>query len=110
MTIGRGFSSLQRQIQMPAVWDGRVYNVGGGAEITVSLLELTELCEAATGTRLNIASVSRTSGVDVRIYLTDIRKASQDFNWRPVRRPEQIIRNILGWIDTHRDWVEMILD
>ena len=51
-------SSLQ--LESPAVWDGRVYNVGGGNARSVSLQELTEFCVAETGQRVPIAPVPET--------------------------------------------------
>ena len=40
------FDLLLLQLEAPERWDGRVYNVGGGNEVSVSLRELTELCVA----------------------------------------------------------------
>ena len=43
------FELIAAQASSSEVWDGRVYNVGGGQDVSVSLAELTELCHAATG-------------------------------------------------------------
>ena len=81
------FDLLLLQLEAPALWDGRVYNVGGGNDVSVSLQELTELCVQETGKTVPIASVPETAGVDLRIYMTDARKAAIDFGWRPDARP-----------------------
>jgi CDP-paratose 2-epimerase len=103
------FDLLMRQLRMLDKWDGRVYNVGGGPGVSVSLLELTQLCERVTGRRLPIAPVPETAAVDLRIYLTDARKAQQDFGWKPSRSAEQIVRDIHQWIDRHADSLKPIL-
>jgi CDP-paratose 2-epimerase len=100
------------QIQLAAgesTWDGRVYNVGGGNEVSVSLRELTELCVHETGNTVPITPVPETAGVDLRIYVTDARRAQSEFQWRPTRGPAQIVADIRAWIAANRDTLESIL-
>ena len=103
------FDLLQLQLEAPERWDGRVYNVGGGNEVSVSLRELTGLCVQETGKTVPIASVPETAGVDLRVYVTDARKAEVDFGWRPTRDPARIVRDIRAWIEEHRETLESIL-
>jgi CDP-paratose 2-epimerase len=103
------FDLLLLQMNSLSRWDGGVYNVGGGARVSLSLLELTALCESVTGHRIPITAVPATSPVDVRLYLTDARKAQRDFGWRPVRGAEQIVRDIHQWIAEHRGALERLL-
>ncbi|MGQ0633001.1 MAG: NAD-dependent epimerase/dehydratase family protein [Planctomycetaceae bacterium] len=79
-------------------WTGEPFNVGGGWEMSVSLRELTELCRAATGRTIEIEEVCATSPVDVRIYVTNSRRARDAFHWRPTRPPERIVNEIHSWI------------
>jgi CDP-paratose 2-epimerase len=97
------FELLVLQMRSTAGWDGRVYNVGGGLPVSASLRELTELCESATGRRIPISSAPETSDVDLRIYLTDARKAMAEFGWRPTRSVAQIVGDIADWIGMHRN-------
>lgn len=97
------------QSQSHAHWDGRVYNVGGGADISVSLLELTQLCESVTGQQTAIQPASRTSPIDLRIYLTDTTKVRNEFDWRPKRNTEDIVKDIYQWIDQYRETLMPIL-
>jgi CDP-paratose 2-epimerase len=62
-------------LQMSALehWDGRIYNVGGGVDVSVSLKELTDLCRREAGREVPIAQTPQTSAVDLRIYLSDTR-------------------------------------
>ncbi len=97
------FDLLRLQLESPETWDGRVYNVGGGIEHSVSLLELTQLCESVTGCKIDVASVTETRPVDLRIFITDSRKVQRDFNWRPKRDPGRIVLDVKQWLDRHAD-------
>ena len=103
------FDLLVAQTESASCWDGRVYNVGGGVDVSVSLLELTALCESVTGNKIDITAVPRTSDVDLRIYVTDSRSVQNDFGWCPRRSARQIVEDIYHWIDEHVNMLEPIL-
>jgi CDP-paratose 2-epimerase len=103
------FDLLLLQLEAPELWDGRVYSVGGGEQVSVSLRELTELCIRETGGSVPIASAPETEKVDLRIYLTDARKAMRDFEWRPTRDPARIVRDIRAWIEENHRALEDLL-
>jgi CDP-paratose 2-epimerase len=102
------FDLLVTQLRKPEVWDGRIYNIGGGNDVSVSLKELTELCAAETGSRIAIAPVQETSSVDLRIYISDSRKAEAELGWRPSRSPQIIVSDIHRWLDDNRGKLEKV--
>lgn len=102
------FDLVATQLRTPGVWDGRIYNIGGGNEVSVSLKELTELCAAETGNRIAIAPVPETSSVDLRIYISDSSKAESELGWRPSRNTQAIVRDIHRWLDENRAELEII--
>lgn len=91
------FTLLCRQLDQTSRWDGRIYNVGGGRNVTVSLAELTTLCQEATGNTIAIDSMPETAAVDVRLYITDARRVMQDFGWRPRHSAHAIVGEIADW-------------
>ncbi len=103
------FDLLVRQIETDQVWDARVYNVGGGPEISVSLRELTDLCQKVTGNCVAIDEQGETSPLDVRIFLTDSRFVRRDFGWQPKQNAEQIVRDIHRWINRHERLLAPVL-
>ena len=103
------FDLLRLQVEATERWDGRVYNVGGGDEVSVSLRELTDLCARETGREVPIASAPETAGVDLRIYVTDARRVQADFGWRPTRTPDRIVADIHRWVVENRRDLEAIL-
>jgi len=62
---------------------GQVYNVGGGRENTISVwTELHQPLEKLLG-RLPTVDYAEFRPGDQKIYVSDIRKAGRDLEWRP---------------------------
>lgn len=93
---------VMRQMNDLSHWDARPFNVGGGREVSFSLLELTVLCRAATGNEIPIGSVPESSSVDIPIYLTDNTRVSQAFDWSPTAQVETIVADVQSWLSQHR--------
>ncbi len=91
------FALIQKQLAVISDHSGEVFNVGGGAAISTSLRELTELCRERLG-EVPISGVPETSWVDVPLYISDCAKARNAFGWEPARSPSQIVADIIEWI------------
>ena len=89
--------------------NGQIYNVGGGREISISLLELTALCEKFTGNRIEIQQIPEDRPSDIRVYLTDYGKINQATGWKPKRKVDQIIQDICQWTRNNEHLLEGIL-
>jgi CDP-paratose 2-epimerase len=87
---------------------GQTFNVGGGAEGSLSLQETTSLCEELTNTRLAIGSDSANRPADVRLYLSDCRRLRDHCGWQPKRGPRQIITDIHQWMSGNQDLLRPI--
>lgn len=103
------FDLLQIQIARFAEFDGQTFNVGGGVDVSVSLQELTKLCERHTGKSIPIAAVVENRPQDLVAYLSDCRKVTAATGWRPKTSADQIIAEITRWIVDHRRDLEPIL-
>ena len=68
---------------------GRVYNVGGGSEI--SLLDAMTLCERIVGRRLKLNHVGAGTG-DARRTLADFGRAQAELGWMPATSLESGLR------------------
>lgn len=89
--------------------NGQTFNVGGGNEISVSLLELTEYCHKITGNKISIDSVSENRQADIRIYLTDNAKVTDFTGWKPEISVEEIFEDIYHWIKNNESILQPIL-
>jgi CDP-paratose 2-epimerase len=61
---------------------GQAFNVGGGADNTISLLELLELIDDVHGTRPLVRFGAERPG-DQRYYVSDTRKLQRAVAWQP---------------------------
>lgn len=77
---------------------GETFNVGGGADNTLSLYETTQLCQEITGHKVNITPVSDTRTGDVPIFITDSRKVIATTGWKPTRNAQTTLTDIYEWI------------
>ena len=100
---------IHKQVAGITSYSGKIYNVGGGADCSVSLVELTEACVRRTGQNLVIASQPQTNPVDVPYYVTDNTAVTAATGWRPGLSIAAILDDIFGWLDEHREEVEGIL-
>ena len=89
--------------------NGRTYNVGGGIDISVSLQELTMLCQEVTGNKIKIDKIAQTRQADIRMYLTDNSLVEKELNWKPEISPLQIIEEVYDWIKVNEKQLKPIL-
>jgi CDP-paratose 2-epimerase len=92
---------LDEQLREPERWQGAVFNVGGGRERSLSLLELTELCRELSGREVEIRSSPETRPGDVPIYVSDCSALFAHTAWRPQRTSRQILEDISRWAAEH---------
>ncbi|MEZ3172374.1 NAD-dependent epimerase/dehydratase family protein [Halorubrum sp. RMP-47] len=73
-----------------------IYNMGGGANNTTSLVEFLDLLEEKTGKRTDISFDEWREG-DQKVYVSDIDRAREELNWEPTVDFETGIENFLNW-------------
>ena len=77
---------------------GKIYNVGGGNEVSFSLQELTSYCREITGNEIRIDGISENRVGDIPIYITDHRYVTADIGWQPKRNVQTILSDIYEWL------------
>lgn len=98
------------EIQMARIDEvsGTVYNIGGGRDISVSLSELTDLCEEISGNSLSIAAHPETRDADIPYYVTDYSFAEQSLAWRPKRDVRTLVSDVHEWLVSEQDQLRKI--
>jgi len=84
---------LQRRNEL----SGQVFNIGGGPENTLSLLELLNLLEQLTGKRSKI-NFGNWRPSDQKVYISDITKAKEKLAWSPKIDPKEGVKRLVKWI------------
>jgi CDP-paratose 2-epimerase len=97
------------QIHNISKFTGKVFNAGGGKGSSVSLLEMTSICEEISGNKISIGSEIDNRPADLRIYITDNSKIEREIGWSPQKTASQIFSDIHQWINTNEKQLENIL-
>lgn len=81
---------------------GQIYNIGGGAENTTSLLELITHIENLTGQEVEVTMAESRPG-DQLVYITDFEKLRRATGWKPEINIQQTLRLLQEfWRQNHQ--------
>jgi len=100
---------IEEQLADPGHWAGQTFNVGGGREVSLSLIEATGICSRLTGHELEIGAVPEDRDGDVPLYISDCSRLFAHTSWRPKRDAECVLADIHKWIGSDRDRVGAVL-
>ncbi len=81
---------------------GEIYNIGGGTENTMSLLELIGIIEEKTGKRPEYGYSEWRPG-DQKIYVSDISKIESSIGWSPKIGVKEGVYMMIDWISERRE-------
>lgn len=87
---------------------GLTFNVGGGPDNTLSLLELLEIMERLSGRKLAYDFSEWRAG-DQAVYVSDIRRAGNLLGWKPAVTPSDGVAKLYGWIESNRALFQRVL-
>ena len=74
-----------------------IYNIGGGAETAISLLECIDIIEEINKEKPDVKFEPDRHG-DLRYFICDISKAQKNLNWQPEILPREGIERLIDWI------------
>lgn len=81
---------------------GEAFNIGGGIENSLSLLELFAVLEEMLEIKLDFTKLPARSS-DQRFFVADITKANQSFNWYPKVGYREGLQKMIKWVQTISD-------
>ena len=76
---------------------GKIYNIGGGPDNVLSLLELVQFLDSKLGRKIPYAQSPWRPG-DQRVFVSDIRLAAQDLGWVPKTGCLQGLDLLFEWV------------
>ena len=77
---------------------GRIYNLGGGPDFTLSVWrEVEPLLTELANRPLDVTFGDWRPG-DQRVFVCDIRAAARDMDWQPKVSPETGLRRLWAWV------------
>ena len=90
----RAYTLVVKNISCTA---GQVYNLGGGIENSLSLLELFVRLEGITGNAMRYQHLAWRAG-DQKVFVADYSKAMIDFSWSPQVGVDEGLQRMLEWV------------
>jgi len=79
-----------------------IYNIGGGTETAISLLQCIDILEEITGKKLKVKFEPDRYG-DLRYFICDITKAKNELGWTPKVKSKEGIEKLVKWISENRE-------
>jgi len=79
-----------------------VFNIGGGPENTLSLLELLDMLEGLAGKRAKVTYSHWRPG-DQKVYISNVSKAKTLLNWEPKVKPREGVQRLIKWVQNNAE-------
>ena len=76
---------------------GQIFNIGGGPDNTLSLLDLISIIENRINRKIKTSFQDWRPG-DQRVYISDIQKAKNTFNWQPSISTRKGVNKLIDWV------------
>ncbi|WP_201986358.1 SDR family NAD(P)-dependent oxidoreductase [Hymenobacter rubidus] len=76
---------------------GQVYNIGGGAKNSMSLLELFGMLEEIVGIKMQYTRLPVRQS-DQKVFIANIAKAKADFEWQPIVNKASGLLGMIEWL------------
>jgi CDP-paratose 2-epimerase len=91
-------AALMRVLALSGSLRGRAFNIGGGADNTVSLLELIDMIEALLGRNVRLRHEAWREA-DQKYYVSDTTRFCQATGWVPRVRVASGLRALASWLE-----------
>lgn len=88
---------------------GQAFNVGGGPERVISLLDLIEMLERRLRRKIPLKFADWRPG-DQRAYVSDVRKLETALDWSPTVGVENGISQLLAWVERNQAAIASVED
>lgn len=103
------YRGIKVQLENFDDYNGETHNIGGGLENSVSLQELTAICEKITGNKIKISSVKEDRPADLRFFITDSTKFLEKSGLKWEKDAHETVSDIYEWIRDNEAALKPIL-
>ena len=97
---------IKLQIDKIKKVNNKIFNVGGSKKNSISLRQLTSICEQKTKNKIKINIVKKTSSYDIPYYVSNNSYLYQNYNWKPKRNINTIIDDCLYWMIKNKNQIK----
>ena len=89
---------INLQIKKINLINNKTFNVGGSKKSFISLKNLTKICENITKNKIKFKKVSSTSIYDIPYYISNNKKITKMYQWKPKRNIYDIVMDTYNWL------------
>ena len=89
---------IMLQIKKIGTINNLTINAGGGKKNSISLKNLTKICQKITSNKIKIFSNKKTSNYDIPYYVTNNSQAKKIYKWSPEKKILHIIQDMYKWM------------
>lgn len=89
--------------------NNQTFTVGGSTKSFTSLKNLTKLCQIITGNKINFSKISKTSIYDIPYFITDNKKVTRTYGWKPKKKINNIVQDIYKWMSLNKRQIKKFL-
>ncbi len=86
--------------------NNKTFTIGGSKKNTISLKDLTFLCEKVTKNRIKFKKVPKTSIYDIPYFVTSNELVSKTYKWKPKKNMLDIVLDTYNWLSTQKDIIK----
>lgn len=89
---------INLQIKNINLINKEIFNVGGGYKNSISLLELTNICQKITGNKIKINKINKKNKNDVKYFVISNKKVFDKIKWKPKKKILNILHDTYDWL------------
>jgi CDP-paratose 2-epimerase len=97
-----------RLVQNPRLASGQIFNVGGGSDFAISLLELLGILESELGRKIPFTRADWRPG-DQKVYISNIAKVASTMDWKPLTSAKTGVRRLIEWTQANETLIRKVL-
>ena len=94
-----------KQIKKISKIKNKLFNIGGGPENSISLKDLSKICQTTTGNTIKFKKIKFTSIYDIPYYISDNRKVKKFYNWKPKKNIKTLVEDVYDWMISNKQLI-----
>jgi CDP-paratose 2-epimerase len=94
-----------KQIKKISIIKNKLFNIGGGPENSISLKDLSKICQTTTGNTIKFKKIKFTSIYDIPYYISDNRKVKKFYNWKPKKNIKTLVEDVYDWMMSNKQLI-----
>jgi CDP-paratose 2-epimerase len=97
---------INLQIKKFNIINNELFTIGGSKKNSVSLKQLSEICQKISGEKIIISKIIKTSNYDIPYFVTNNSKVMKKYNWKPKRNVYKIVLDTYNWIKLNKSKIK----